>query len=164
MAGTLRGAASTATETTAVAVRLVDPIDVVHSAAGARFPATLDEPVIAGDRVIVRKGAPAVVQLVHSHSEAELILLSIGDPPLEIHSAPVLAKQIRKAQGTGSHLGRDALAGALGGGLIMGRIGIPVGAAGGLLAGETIHAIRKQLGIPAETRIPFVLIQSIDAQ
>jgi hypothetical protein len=46
----------------------------------------------------------------------------------------------------------------------MGRIGVPLGAVGGLLTGEIAHAAHKQRTIPAETRLQFMLTQPVEAE
>src|SRR5712691_4571792 len=58
LAKSARGYAAEIPSGTVVHVRLLDTLDTKRNRAGDRFTATLDEPLVSGDRVIVPKGTP----------------------------------------------------------------------------------------------------------
>src|SRR5271167_4919622 len=57
---------------TEIVVRLIDGIDSTKTGPGERFRASIDDPVILGDRVVIPRNADATVQVVKADKSNEL--------------------------------------------------------------------------------------------
>ena len=57
---------------TEIVVRLIDGIDSTKTGAGERFRASIDDPVVVGDRVVIPRNADASVQIVKAEKSSEL--------------------------------------------------------------------------------------------
>src|ERR1039458_9503632 len=64
--------AQTVPSGTEIVVRLIDGIDSTKTGAGERFRASIDDPVILGDRVVIPRNADATVQVVKADKTSEL--------------------------------------------------------------------------------------------
>jgi hypothetical protein len=154
---------------TELQVRLNQSIGSAASHAGDDFEATLDTPIVAGEKVVVPKGA-----IVHGHvtqavpsgrlkTPARLALtldtLVCEGDSYQINTTTVsrVANSHKKRNlaliGGGS--GGGALIGALAGGGTGALIGAGVGAAAG--TGGAYATGKKNIVIPAETRLSFRL-------
>jgi len=149
-------------------VRLNETIDTRRNRAGDRFTATLDEPLVSGDRVVAPKGT-----LLRGHvTEAmpsgrfkgrAVLALSLDSLELRGHTYQLHSTASRTSRG---HKKRNWLwiGGGSGGGALIGAAaaGGPaalIGAGAGAAAGTVGAAItgKRQIRLPVESRVTFVL-------
>jgi hypothetical protein len=161
--------ALTIPEGTALHVRLLDPIGSASSESGETFRATLDEPIVVNGVVAVPKDANVVGKVLvarpsgHLQTPAELVVtltsLEVGGTAYQIltsdESWRSRSHKKRNAELIGGGAGVGALVGALVGHGKGAAIGAGIGAGGGT---ATAYATgKKDVAIPAETRLRFVL-------
>ncbi|NWG75425.1 MAG: hypothetical protein HXY24_12580 [Rubrivivax sp.] len=153
---------------TAIRARNINAIDVDAAQAGAKFKATIDEPITIGGKVIVPRGAEATLQAVKVQQSGrmkgkDLIQLKLSS--VVIHGSPYpMATTFQEIAGgsegkkTGRKLIGGAGLGAIVGGIAGGGKGAAIGAAAGAAGGALISAAGEQhLKVPAETRLEFRL-------
>jgi hypothetical protein len=148
---------------------MVDGIDSTRNRSGEEFAASVDSPVVVGDRVLASHGADARVRLVDASSagrvsgrselQLELISVSINGVPYTTKSGYYEQHGGSRGTRTAETVGGGAVLGALVGGLL-GRgkgaaIGSVVGAGAGTAAQVSTHG--QQVKIPAETKLDFTL-------
>ena len=133
---------------TPIAVRLTDSIGSARSAGGERFDATLDQPIVVNNSVVVPQGARVTGRVLvarpsgHLKTPAELAVtltsLEVGGQSYEI------ATSQRSWRGK-SHKGRNAkwIAGASGAGALIGAL---VGHGEGALIGAGIGLCDREEG------------------
>jgi len=153
---------------TTIAVRLIDGINVDSAAAGQTFRASVDDPVSLGGRIIIPRGADAIIQAVSVQQSGrmkgsdeitlKLNRVVINGKPYDV--ATTFAQQ--KSAGEGKKTGRKLLGGAgLGaivGGIAGGGTGAAIGAAAGGAGGAALAASgQAHLKVPAESRLEFQL-------
>jgi hypothetical protein len=157
---------------TQLAVRMIDSIAGQATASSQRYRASIDDPVVVGDRVVIPRGANCTVQVVNVEQSQELSL-KLYDITLNGHTyatasdyAVVQAegtskkkKAVRRGVGLGA---AGALIGAAAGGGQGAAIGAVVG--GGVGAASAAAAKGKQLNVPSETRLSFVLRTALPIQ
>ena len=150
-------------------VRMIDGIDSRTNSAGQTFRASLDSPLIAGNRVAIPAGAPVTVSLVNSSSAGRIK----GSSSLEVRAINLTAQgqtydvssnvydEAGKGKGKQSAVrtGIGAAAGALIGGLAGGGKGaaIGAGAGGGAGLGYQFFTHGSQVKIPSESVLTFRL-------
>lgn len=154
---------------TVITVRMIDSIDSSVNRAGEEFAASLEAPVVVGDKVLIQRGADARVRLnqvasaghVKGRSELQLELVSIRangntynvtSGYYEQHGA---SRGKRTAATVGGAAGLGALIGAIAGGGKGAAIGAGIGAAGGGVA--TAVTKGEQVKVPSETKLDFTL-------
>jgi hypothetical protein len=154
---------------TELQVRLAQPLGSAGSAAGEKFEATLNQPVVLGDRVVVPKGAVVrghVVSAVASGRLRTPARLSITLDTLAWQDQEYSIKTTRVSRSAKSHKKRNLVligggsgAGALIGGLAGGGTGALIGAAAGVGAGTAgAYATgKKDVLLPAEALLTFRL-------
>src|SRR5262245_55652053 len=59
---------------TIITVRTIDDIDSTKTSAGQRFRASIDDPVVVGNQVIIPRGADCTVQIAQVQENKELAL------------------------------------------------------------------------------------------
>jgi outer membrane lipoprotein SlyB len=153
---------------TPLRVRTIDNIDVDSSTAGAKYRASLDDPIMVGGAVVIPKGADAILQAVKVQQSgkmkgSDLIQLKVTSVSAGATSYPVVssvAESKGKSEGkatTRKTLGGAGL-GALVGGIAGGGKGALIGTAAGAAGGAIVSASGQQhLKIPPETRLEFKL-------
>ncbi len=154
---------------TVITVRMIDSIDSSVNRAGEEFAASLEAPVVVGDKVLIQRGADARVRLnkvasaghIQGRSELQLELVSIAangttynvtSGYYEQHGA---SRGKRTAATVGGAAGLGALIGAIAGGGKGAAIGAGIGAAGGGVA--TAATKGQQVKVPSETKLDFTL-------
>lgn len=152
-----------------VAIRMIDAVDSGKDQMGQTFRASLEAPLTAKGRVVIPKGAPAVVTLtnltkagrVRGNNEITLQLTSIeyGGKSYEIDSSTFADTGKAKGKQTAIRSGIGAAAGALIGGLAGGGKGAGIGAAaaGGGVLGYQFFTHGSKVKIPSETVVDFRL-------
>ena len=138
--------AQTVPSGTVIIVRLIDRIDSTKTGAGERFRASIDDPVILGDRVVIPRNADATVQVVKAEKSNEL--------SIKLYDVTVNGKIIDTvsnyaqvtAPGKGSKYAKRSVGlGALGaavGGIAGGGKGAAIGAVSGAGLGAATVAAR----------------------
>ncbi len=152
-----------------VSVRTIDAIDSSAATPGQVFGASLDAPLVAGDRVVIPAGAPCSIALVQSkqaghikgQSELEVRLASIDyhGRPVQVDSTSVTEAGKARGKQTAVRTGVGAAAGAIIGGLAGGGKGAAIGSAAGGGAGFGFNAFTHgpKVKIPSETVLTFQL-------
>ncbi|MBV8904809.1 MAG: BON domain-containing protein [Acidobacteriia bacterium] len=152
-----------------VTVRTIDAIDSSRNQAGQSFRASLDQPLLAGDRVAVPAGEPVSVLLVTAQeagrirgsSELELRLGELSYHGRGYHLDSSTVTQAGKARGkqTAIRTGIGAAAGAVIGALAGGGKGAAIGSAagGGAGLGYQIFTHGGQVKVPSESILTFQL-------
>ena len=159
---------------TVVHVRLLDTLDTKRNRAGDRFTATLDEPLVSGDRVIVPKGTPFRGHIVQSRQSGRFkgrAAMALSLDSFDLDGATYPLDTNRSARASAGHKKRNWLwiGGGSGGGAAIGAIagggaGALIGAGAGAAAGTAGAAItgKRNVTIPVETRLAFTLRSPVD--
>lgn len=156
-----------------ITVRMIDGIDSNAAAAGERFKASLDDPLMVGDQTVAQRGADVTVQLVRVQQSGRLT--GRDEVSLELYDITVNGKQYAAASSyaevksdsrtarTGKVVGGGAALGAIIGGIAGGGRGAAIGAASGAGAGAAVQVLTKgqRVKIPAESRLDFTLKQPV---
>jgi hypothetical protein len=153
---------------TALRVRTIDNIDVDASKAGAKYRASLDDPIMVGGAVVIPRGADATLQAVKVQQSgkmkgSDLIQLKVISVAVRGVTYPVVSSVAEsKGKGEGKATARKTAGGAgrgaLIGGIAGGGKGALIGVAAGAGAGLIVSASGQQhLKIPSETRLEFKL-------
>jgi hypothetical protein len=161
---------------TTVRVRLLETLDTKRNRAGDRFNATLDDPLVSGDRVVVPKGTLFSGHLIRAKSSGRLkgravMTLALDSFRLEGRTYRVRSTDSTRVSGRhgkrnslwiGGGSGGGALVGAAAGGGVGALIGAGVGAAGGTVGAAVTG--KKQIRLPAETLVTFRLKSALDVR
>ncbi len=154
---------------TVISVRMIDSIDSSVNRAGEEFAASLEAPVVVGDKVVIQRGADARVRLnqvssaghVQGRSDLQLELVSLTANGTTYNVTSGYYQQSGASRGKrtaatmGGATGLGALIGAIAGGGKGAAIGAGIGAAGGGVA--TAATKGQQVKVPAETKLDFTL-------
>jgi hypothetical protein len=150
---------------TQITVRTIDPIDGKTAKGGARYRASIDDPVAVGSVAVIPSGANCTLEVVSLQSGQEMQLrmreINVGGKSYSTSTAyaQVDATGTSKSKSAAKRgVGLGALGagvGALAGGGKGAAIGAAVG--GGVGAVSAVGAKGKQLNVPTETRLIFAL-------
>jgi hypothetical protein len=148
---------------------MVDGVDSSRNKPGEEFAASLDSPIVVGDRVVASRGADARVRLATAKSaghiqgqsqlQLELINVTINGVPYETHSGYYGQHGGSRGTRSAETIGGGAVLGALLGGIIGHGKGAAIGSIAGAGAGTAVQVSTKgqQVKIPAETKLDFTL-------
>jgi hypothetical protein len=160
-----QGAVITIPAGTQITVRTVDAIDGKTAQAGARYRASIDDPVGIGSQTVIPRGANCTLEVVSIQSGQEMALrlrdINVAGKMYSTSTsyADVDATGTSKSKSAAKRgIGLGALGagiGALAGGGKGAAIGAVAG--GGLGAVSAAGAKGKQLNVPTETRLIFSL-------
>lgn len=154
---------------TVITVRMIDSIDSSVNRAGEEFAASLDAPIVVGDKVVIQRGADARVRLnkvasaghVQGQSQLQLELVSItaNGTTYNVTSGYYEQKGASRGKRTAGTIGGAAGLGALIGAIAGGGKGAAIGAGVGAGAGGVATAATKgqQVKVPSETKLDFTL-------
>jgi BON domain len=154
---------------TALAVRLVDPIDSEKNQVGDTFHATLNTPITINGDVVVPSGSDVQGHLVDVKSagkfagQSQVVLqldsISSGGQAYNIQTDQYKKQGSSRGKNTAEKVGAGAGIGALIGALAGGGKGAAIGAAagGGLGAGAQTISKSQQIKLPSETVLNFTL-------
>lgn len=158
---------------TVLTIRMIDDVDSTVHKVGQTFRASVDEPLVIGDRTLVARGAEALTKLVElkdankltGGGELTLDLVSVvvdGKPVSVITQGVTTAGQSRTGQ-TAKVVGGTAALGAIIGAIAGGGRGAAIGAGAGAGAGTAVQVLTKgtRVRVPSETRLTFTLQQRI---
>jgi hypothetical protein len=147
---------------TEINVRLIDGIDSEKTGAGERFRASIDDPVVVGDEVVIPRDADATVQIVKAVKSSELAV-KLYDVTINGKQFDTVSNYAQvKAPGKGKKYARRTVGlGGLGaaiGGIAGGGAGAAIGAVSGAALGAvTVAASGSKVQLPPETRLTFEL-------
>ena len=159
---------------TVVTIRTIDPIDSRSNRPGEEFAASVESPVVVGDRVVAPRGSDARIRLVNAKSagsmtgrselQVELISVTINGKPYSTESGYYEQHGASRGTRTAETVGGGAVLGALIGGILGHGKGAAIGSAVGAGAGAGTQAATKgqQVNIPAETKLDFTLKSPVD--
>lgn len=150
---------------TQITVRTIDAIEGNTAKAGARYRASIDDPVMVGSKTAIPRGANCTLEVMAVEQGKELALrlrdINVGGKTYSASTeyAEVDAtgtskkkKAVRRGVGLGAI---GAGIGAIAGGGSGAAIGAAIG--GGVGAVSAAGAKGKQLNVPSETRLLFAL-------
>ncbi len=148
---------------------MIDSIDSSRNQPGEEFAASLDSPLVLGDRVVAPRGVDTRVRLVNAQSagrmtgrsELQLALIGISIKGVNYQTKSGFYEQHGGSRGTrtAETVGGGAVLGALVGGLLGRGWGAAIGSAVGAGSGAAVQVSTKgqQVKVPAETKIDFTL-------
>jgi len=158
---------------TELTVRLETALGSRISNEGDPFEATVSEPVMAGGRVAIPKGASASGVVTQAHAAGHfkggaslnLILKSvtINGTPYAVQSSSITKATKGKGKRSAAFIGGGAAGGALLGGLLGGGKGAAIGAAAGAGAGTAGAGLtgNRDIVLPVETLLSFKLTSEL---
>jgi hypothetical protein len=154
-------------------IRMIDSVDSSVNQPGEIFHASLDQPLISGDRVVVPNGADVYVRLVNASSAGkmtgsselrlELVKLEFQGQSYPLVSSTYTLNGASRGKDTAKKVGAGAVLGTLIGAIAGGGRGAAIGAGVGAAAGGGYQAAThgKQVRIPSETKLDFQLEQPL---
>lgn len=154
---------------TALAVRLVDPIDSEKNQVGDTFHATLNNPITINGDTVIPSGSDIQGHLVDVKSagkfagQSQVILqldsINSGGQTYNIQTDQYKKQGTSRGKNTAEKVGAGAGIGALIGALAGGGKGAAIGAAagGGLGGGVQAASKSQQIKLPSETVLNFTL-------
>jgi len=158
---------------TMIAVRLGETLGSKRSHQGDTFTATVAQPVMVGNKVVIPRGAEATGTVTEAvprgrfkgASKLQIVLNSINVNGTEYKLQTAASTRSLKGKGkrTATMIGGGAGVGALIGALAGGGKGAAIGAAAGAGAGTAGAAFtdNKDILLPAETVVSFRLLQPL---
>jgi hypothetical protein len=156
-------------EGTIVTIRTIDAIDSSVNRPGQSFRASLDAPIVVGDRVVIPKGLNVYLKLIDASSAGKFkgrseLTVSLDNftyqgRTYQIASSDVQEKGGSRGKRSAEVIGGGAVLGAIIGGLAGGGKGAAIGAGAGAGTGAVVQAVThgQKVKIASETRIDFTL-------
>jgi hypothetical protein len=163
-------------EGTSVRVRLLEQLDTERNRAGDRFTASLDEPLVSGDKVVVPKGTTFTGHITQSKpsgrfkGRAVLALrldsFSMNGQTYEVESTSAARASAGHKKHALAWIGGGAAGGAGIGALAGGGEGALIGAGAGAAAGTVGSALtgKREIRLPPEYLLSFVLREPITVE
>jgi hypothetical protein len=154
---------------TVITVRTIDNIDSATNRAGEEFQASLETPVVVGDKVLIQGGADARVRLVQDTSaghvqgqseiKLELVSITSNGTTYNVETGYYNKQGASRGKRTAGTVGGASVLGALIGAIAGGGKGAAIGAGVGAAGGGAATAATKgeQVKIPPETKLDFTL-------
>jgi hypothetical protein len=154
---------------TAIAVTADQPVSSKDNNSGDHFDASIAEPVVVGDKVVIRKGAKASGTVTVAKSagrfkgNAEIAVtlstILVNGTEYRVKSTEVAESGKGRGKRTAEGAGGGAVVGALIGALAGGGKGAAIGAGAGAGAGTAGTALtgNREITIEPETRLQFKL-------
>ena len=153
---------------TAFRVRTIDLIDVDTTQAGAKFAASIDDPIMIGGEPVVPRGADVTLVAAKVAQggkmkgsdlvELKVQTITVGGKKYQVATSLTEAKSGGEGKKTTRKLLGGAGLGAIVGGIAGGGKGAAIGAAIGTAGGAAISAGgQPHLKVPPETRLEFQL-------
>ena len=158
---------------TSITIRLQEPLSSASAVPGERFQAVLEEPLVAGDRVVVPAGTPVEGHVVSARHSGRLhhpgqLGLTLDSLIVNEHTIPLATSQVaargkshkkRNWGWIGGGAGGGAAIGALAGGGTGALIGTGVGAAAGTTT--AFFTGKKDVTFGSERVLRFRLHQEV---
>ena len=158
---------------TTLSVRMIDSIDTATNQEGDTFRATLDSPIVVGDRIVIPANADLMGRVAalrsagHFTGKSELALeltkVSFGGRTYGIVTDQYTKEGSSRGKNTAAKVGGGAAVGAILGGILGGGKGAAIGATVGAGAGGGVQAATKgqQIKVPSEAVLTFRLENSV---
>ena len=160
----------------AITVRMIDEVDSRVNNVGQTFRASVDDPVMLGDREVIPRGADATVRMVELKDPNKIT--GGGQLTLALDSIVVNGRTIdASTQGVATAgesrkgesakvIGGVAALGAIIGAIAGGGKGAAIGGISGAGAGTAVQVLTQgtRILVPSETRLTFTLQQPIPIQ
>ena len=154
---------------TILSVRMIDNIDSTRNHAGDEFAATLDAPVVIGERAIIPRNSDARVRLVQATSaghmtgrsdlKVELVSVTAGGQTYQLQTSYHEQAGASRGTRTAETVGGGAVLGALIGAIAGRGRGAAIGSVAGAGTGTAVEAGThgQPVKIPSETKLDFTL-------
>ncbi len=154
---------------TRITVQMIDSVDSARNHPGEEFAATLANPVVVENDVLIPKNSEARVRLTEaktsgrikgqSELELELVQVTVNGKTYPVDSTPYLEQGDSRGKKSAKVIGGGAGLGAVIGAIAGGKKGAVVGGAVGAGAGTAIQASThgEQVRVPAEAKVEFTL-------
>jgi hypothetical protein len=154
---------------TVFSVRLIEGIDSTRDRAGDEFEATVEAPVVVGERAVIPRNSDAHVRLVQATSagrmsgrselKVELVSVTVGGQTYELETSYFDRAGASRGTRTAETVGGGAVLGALIGAIAGRGKGAAIGSVAGAGAGAGVEARThgQQVKIPSETVLNFTL-------
>lgn len=154
---------------TRIRVRLLSALDTERNRAGDQFTASLDEPLVVGDRVVVPRGTTFYGHVTESKPSGRfkgraVLALKLDSFDLDGQTDEVSSTTASRAsRGHKKHellwIGGGSGGGAMIGAIAGGGAGALIGGAAGAAAGTVGSAItgKREIRLPVETTVTFTL-------
>jgi len=161
---------------TRIRVRLDQTLDTRRTPSGTHFSATLDDPIVLGDTVVVPRGTPFEGMVVESKRSGRFrgrAVLEVTLRSFRLHGTTYRIATAADARLSGNHkkrnlalMGGGSAAGAGIGALAGGGVGALIGAGVGAVGGTTTAFFtgRKNVTLPVETPLTFALRSSVQVK
>ena len=158
---------------TNMVVRMIEAVDSETARVGQTFAASLDQPVMLNGETVIPRGADVTVKLVDAResgkltgrAELALSLMSVrvNGRMTDINTQNVNRESSSRGEKTAKVAGGTAAVGAVIGAIAGGGKGAAIGAGAGAAAGAGSQVITRgqTVRIPSETRLTFVLDNSV---
>ena len=158
---------------TTMSVLMIDGVDSSVNHTGEIFHASLDSPIVISNEVVVPKGADVYVRLasasqagkLHGKSELtlELVKLEFQGQSYSLESSSYAVTGASQNKSTAQKVGAGAVIGSIIGAVVGRGKGAAIGAAAGAGAGGIYQGSQKakQVKVPSETRLDFLLDQPV---
>jgi hypothetical protein len=158
---------------TRIEVRLAQTLNTKYARPGGTFSATLDHPILTGDRVIVPRGTPFEGVIEQSKPSGRFrgrAVMTVRLRSFRLNGVTYRIATSPDTQVSGNHtkrntalMGGGPAVGAGVGALAGGGVGALVGAGAGEVAGATTAFFtgRRNVKIPVESRMVFALSSSV---
>src|SRR6185312_2942006 len=154
---------------TSITIRMVDSVNSEPSRLGQTFMASLDEPIVVNDRILVPRGADVMTKLVDNEEAGKLqgrtvqtlalVSLNVNGQWMEMSSNDVRTESASQGSKTAKLAGGGAVLGAILGGIAGGGKGAAIGTISGAAVGTgaSVATSGQKVVIPSETRLTFRL-------
>lgn len=158
---------------TRIMVRTVDAIDSDRNQVGDRFQASLEQPLVIDNVVVVPNGADVYGRLTQaseagriqgrSQLKLELTGLVVNGQTIPLFTGEYSLSGSSRGATTAKRVGTGAAVGAVIGAIAGGGKGAAIGAGVGAGAGTAVQVMTKgeQVHVPSETLLEFVLQQEV---
>ena len=158
---------------TAIVVRLIDDVDSQRDSVGQTFKASLDEPVMLGERTIIPRNADVLLKLTEDKQSGKIsgkteLTLDVVSVQINGRMVDVATEEVSRASASrtgksGQVIGGGTALGAIIGAIAGGGKGAAIGALSGAAAGGAVQVMTKgeKVKIPSETRLTFTLQQPL---
>jgi hypothetical protein len=152
-----------------VVVRMIDDVDSERDTVGKTFRASVDEPVLSGENIVIPKGTDVTIKLVADKQSGklegrteltlDLVSIRVDGRDVDVLSQSVTQASASRTARTGKVVGGTAALGAIIGAIAGGGSGAAIGAVSGAAAGGAVQVMTKgqRVRIPTETRLSFTL-------
>jgi hypothetical protein len=159
---------------TSFRVRLLEAIDTRRNRAGDRFTASLDEPLVDGDRVVVPKGTVFTGHVIESKPSGRFkgrAVLALRLDSFDLNGQVYVVDSTNSSRVSKGHkkhnltwIGGGSGGGALIGAAAGGGAGALIGAGAGAAAGTvgSVFTGKREVSLPVESTLRFSLTSPVN--